>query len=334
MATVFLNGAFISQGQARVSAFDAAFQHGVGLFETMLAVRGGERGARVVHLHEHIERLATSSMQLRLTESLRKGALAEAVERTAERAAADHPDTPRWRIRLTITGGDMNLLAASRGETDPQSVHQPTLLIVAQPATQYPAEMFERGVAVTVSDWRANPLDTFQGHKTVNYWPRLSALQAAAGKRAAEALVFQVTNYLAGGCVSNAFVVRNGTLITPIARGEEDEAAQEADAGRSDPSQQPVNHYDPPAKGAVAPAPVLPGIVRRWVLDWALAKGITTQRRMVSIADVLDADEVFLTNSSWGVLPVVAVEAKPIAQRRVGDTTREFIAAWSELIAG
>jgi hypothetical protein len=33
---------------------------------------------------------------------------------------------------------------------------------------------------------------------------------------------------------------------------------------------------------------------------------------MISIRDVLDADELFLTNSSWGVLPVVAVESHAV----------------------
>ena len=49
----------------------------------------------------------------------------------------------------------------------------------------------------------------------------------AGSKRAAEALVLQVTNYLAGGCVSNAFIVKDGVLVTPIARGEEEEVLGE-----------------------------------------------------------------------------------------------------------
>jgi branched-subunit amino acid aminotransferase/4-amino-4-deoxychorismate lyase len=43
---------------------------------------------------------------------------------------------------------------------------------------------------------------------------------------------------------------------------------------------------------------------------------------MMGIGDVLDADEVFLTNSSWGVLPVTSVEAEPIAAGTVGAVSR------------
>ena len=44
----------------------------------------------------------------------------------------------------------------------------------------------------------------------------------------------------------------------------------------------------------------------------------------MSIDDLLDADEVFLTNSSWGVLPVVRVEAETIGSGAVGEVTRKI----------
>jgi branched-subunit amino acid aminotransferase/4-amino-4-deoxychorismate lyase len=180
--------------------------------------------------------------------------------------------------------------------------------------------MFERGAVAVLADLRVNPLDPIQGHKTLNYWPRLRELQVAAGKRAGEALVFQVTNHLAGGCVSNAFLVRDGRLLTPIARGEEQEVAGE------EPEEHASRGGGPPL-----PSPVLPGIVRRWVMDWALANGVEVERRMLTIDDVLRADEVLLTNSSWGVLPVVQVENARIGGGTVGDVTSRLVGAWSEL---
>lgn len=321
MATVFLNGRFLSRDEALISAFDAGFQHGVGLFETLLAVRGGS-GFRTLHLEEHVGRLAISARQLGLSESLRVSALEEAVRRTVDKAGEEMPDQQRLRVRLTITGGDLNMLGRPGSSASSEGV-APTLMIVAQPATEYPAEMFERGASVVVADLRVNPLDMFQGHKTLNYWPRLRELQNAAAKRVGEALVFQVTNHLAGGCVSNAFIVKDGQLYTPIARGEEEEVAggglEDEGMGGS--------------RGAVMPSPVLPGIVRRWVIDWCESEGIDVERRMLSIDDVLGADEVFLTNSSWGVLPVVRVEAAAIAEGAVGDLSRRLVDAWGTLVS-
>lgn len=319
MATVFLDGHFLSRDDARISAFDAGFQHGVGLFETMLAVRRGR--PHVLHLEAHLERLRQSALTLGLASVMHTGALAEAVQRTADKAA-EEIQSPKLRLRLTLSGGDLNLLGRG-GEG--QRRHEPTLLIVAQPATEYPAEMFERGTLATLADFRANPFDPTQGHKTLSYWPRLRELQIAAGKGAGEALVFSVTNHLVGGCVSNAFMVRGGELLTPIARGEEEEVAH----GEQSPDTPPARG----ARGAVLPSPVLPGIVRRWIMDWAIVEGIPCRQRMLSLDDVLRADEVFLTNSSWGVLPVTRLEAERIAKGEVGELTGKLVAAWSELSA-
>lgn len=294
MATVFLNGRFVDAAEARVSAFDAGMTHAVGLFETMAGgVRGGE--ASVTRLHDHLDRLAASAKQLRLTDELRKTALAEAVLRTVEKEGSE-----RQRVRLSITGGDLNLLASSSGGGS-ERAHDPTVLVSAQPATAYPDAMFEQGVVVAIADAKANPFEPTASHKTLNYWWRLSALRDASAKGAAEALVFQVTNHLCGGCVSNAFVVKDGSLLTPIARGEE-------------------------AAGAL-PSPVLPGITRGAVIDAARELGIDVTARMLTIDDVLGADELLLTNSSWGVLPVVAVEASKIGAGTPGEVTQRLRAS-------
>lgn len=301
MTSVFLNGKLLDRDDARVSAFDAGLQHGVGLFETMDATGpGGEEAdpgdVKVRALEAHLDRLSASAAALGLSEDVRTGPLGDAVRLVVARSGLT-----RARVRLTLTGGDLNMLQSTG-----RSRHTPTVLIQTQPATAYPEAMFERGVGVTIADAKANPLDPTAGHKTLNYWWRLRELQRASGKGAGEAIVFQVTNHVCGGCVSNLFAVKNGTLLTPIAQGEE--KSREGKVGM--------------------PSPVLPGITRGEVIGIASGKGVGCDRRMLSIDDVLDADEVFLTNSSWGVLPVVKVEAEAIGDGRVGPLTRELREAW------
>jgi len=284
---VWLNGAFVERDAARVSAFDAGLLHGVGLFETMLA-----HGKGIVRLDAHLARMAASAAALGLSERLRVEPLSEAVRRTVDRAGL-----ARTRVRLTVTGGDLNLLAGAT-----PTGRDPTVLIAAQPATEYPEELFDRGALVTIADLRANPLDAFEGHKTLNYWRRLRALQAAAGKGASETLVLQVSNHLAGGAVSNVLLVSGGRLLSPIVRGEE----------------QP---------GAIG-SPVLPGVTRAMLLGYADALGMEREARMLSVADALDAEEVMLTNSSWGVLPVTRIEGKAIGDGKPGEATRRLRRMW------
>lgn len=290
---VWLNGQFIDRDDARISVFDAGFQHGIGLFETMLAV-----GDNIFRLEQHLQRLAESARLLRLSDALRTAPLAQTVEHVVAEAAL-----PRARVRLTITGGDLNLLQSQR-----QAPADPTILIVAQPATEYPDAFFERGVRVTIADARLNPLDPDAGHKTLNYWPRLRALQHAAGSGAAEAIWFSVSNHLMAGSVSNIFLVKDRTLLTPIARGEEGQGA--------------------------LPSPVLPGITRGFVIEAAAQRKVGVGTQMIDIDALLDADEVFLTNSSWGVLPVIGVEAEAIGDAVPGPITKQLRQAWVEATTG
>jgi branched-subunit amino acid aminotransferase/4-amino-4-deoxychorismate lyase len=319
LATVFLNGRFVSAEEARVSAFDAGLQHGVGLFETMLA-RMEDGRAEVERLGPHLDRLVASAHELGLAQSLRQPALAEAVARTVEEAArsTEGLETERWRVRLTITGGDLNLLERPRAAGQPAIT--PTVLIAAHPAVRYPDEMFDRGVSVVVAEFRVNPLDPLAGHKTLNYWGRLRELQRAGAARAGEALVLQVSNHIAGGCVSNLFAVTDGVLLTPVARGEEGRS-------RDQEPRRTIADQRPSGKGVYLPSPVLPGITRAAVLDAARELGIAAEKRMMTIDDVLRAEELFLTNSSWGVLPVVSVEKHAIGLRTPGDTTRRIARA-------
>ncbi len=55
-------------------------------------------------------------------------------------------------------------------------------------------------------------------------------------------------------------------------------------------------------------------------------------RELLTIENVLAADEVFLTNSSWGILPVTAVEGETIGDGQVGPITRRLREAWLALI--
>jgi branched-subunit amino acid aminotransferase/4-amino-4-deoxychorismate lyase len=293
MLKAWLDGAFVPMPDAKISAFDAGFQHGIGLFETMAARHG-----RIFRGLEHMERMSESARMLGLSDSLRAEALVDAAEATLAENSLEHA-----RVRVTLTGGDMNLLARTAAEVQ----HDPTILIHVQPPTPYPQILFEQGIGVRVADAQLNVADPFASHKTLWYWPRLHALQRAAAAGMQEALWFDVTRALACACVSNVFLVKDGALITPVARGEE-------------PKTTPLR------------SPVLPGITRAAVIVLAEESGLTVRRERIEIEAVLQADEVFLTNSSWHVLPVVSLEQRTIGKGTPGEVTRTLRAALLERI--
>lgn len=360
MTIAFLNGSFFGGpdtsapaapplADARISAFDAGFQHSVGLFETLLggvtlrgiegatSSQGEEADAWALHLDEHMERLAISARELGLSDQLRTGALADAVIETIKRSRL-----PRARVRLTITGGDLSLLNAARAPASsaPKEMN-PTLLIVAQPATEYPEVMFEKGVLLTLADTRANPLNHFEGHKTLNYWWRLRELQLAARKGAGEALVLSVTNHLVGGCVSNVIAIKGDEAFTPIARGEEHGRAASASSPSDSLAPDHPSHSSHAsantsragtAPGRSLPSPVLPGVTRAWALERLERWGLKVHTRMMDVQSLLDADEVVLTNSSWGVLPIAHLEGSAIGAGAPGKVARDLRDAWLQLL--
>jgi branched-subunit amino acid aminotransferase/4-amino-4-deoxychorismate lyase len=264
-----MNGVFVEDSEAKISTFDAGLQHGVGLFETLSAKNG-----RVFRATDHMNRIADSAAMLRLTEKLQTEPLVEALQLTLE-----ENNQQEARMRITITGGDLNLLQ----QTGESGGGDPTIVIQTQPPTKYPESFYEKGVMVSVASGRINPYEFSAGHKTLNYWSRLLNLQMAAMQQCGESLWLTPSAKVAGGSVSNIFVVKDGTMFTPVARGEED--------GDDDPSA------------------VLPGITRKVVMEIASDLGVGTSKQQLVFDDVLGADEVFLTNSSWGVLPVIGIRA-------------------------
>ena len=261
---IWINGQFVPADEATLSVFDAGVQHGVGLFETMAAANG-----RLFRAEAHVQRLVDSARQLRLSERLHVKPLVEAVQ-----LAVEHNNVQQARVRLTVTGGNLNMLQSTGA-----GKHDPTVIIVVQPPTEYPDTFFENGVGVTIAPGRLAPWTPGAGHKTIDYWSRIHALQEAATVRAGESLWLTPDANVASGSVSNIFLIKDDVLLTPPSRTE-------------------CDHEE-------YPSPVLPGITRQAVLE--LAKGRRVERRTLSIDELLEADELFLTNSSWQILPVTSL---------------------------
>jgi branched-chain amino acid aminotransferase len=264
---VWVNGTFVDDSAANISVFDAGIQHSVGLFETMHAQNG-----LVFRGTQHMERLAESSRMLRLTERLQIDPLVEALQ-----MCLSENNLEQARLRLTLTGGNLNMLNESGSGADP------TIIIQSQPPTKYPDVLFEKGVHVSLASGRLNPYDLMAGHKTLNYWSRLLNLQLSASQKCGESLWLTPSAHLVGGCVSNVFIIRNNTLLTPYARGEETLEDE--------------------------PSAVLPGITRNVIFSIAAKMGLKIELAQITLDEFIEAEEAFLTNSSWGVLPVVGVAA-------------------------
>jgi branched-chain amino acid aminotransferase len=69
---------------------------------------------------------------------------------------------------------------------------------------------------------------------------------------------------------------------------------------------------------------VLEGITRRTVIEIAASLGIPVELRALPATELRAADEVFLSSSGGGVLPVTQVDGQPVGQVRVGALTHRL----------
>ena len=263
---VFLNERLVEAGEAVVSVHDAGLLHGVGLFETVRCY-----GGRCFRLDDHIERLFGSAQVLGMPIEQSRSDLAGWVE-----ALIEANGIGEGRVRITLTRGDMRK-AMEEGR------FESTLFVTAGAMEAYGAEVYQRGMTVVVSSYRQNLGDPLVSHKTTNYFSRLLGLQEAQQKQAGEALWFTLDGKLAGGSISNVFVVRGERLLTP-----------------------PLE------------TPVLAGVTRQVVLELAEELGIETEQPALTWEDVKEASEVFLTNSIMELMPVCRVERRSIGGGKPG----------------
>ena len=173
----------------------------------------------------------------------------------------------------------------SREETERKN----TLLVTATQFSPYPEQYYQNGATVVLCSFKQNPSDPVSGHKSTNYLPRMLALDMARQKSAAEALWFTIDNRLAEGCISNVFLVKSSVVYTP-----------------------PVE------------TPVLAGVARKSVCQIAIHNSIQLIEKNLYISDLLEADEVFLTNVIMQILPVTHIEAHVVGDGKVGAVTKRL----------
>lgn len=77
-----------------------------------------------------------------------------------------------------------------------------------------------------------------------------------------------------------------------------------------------------PAKG------VLPGITRRSVFDLCNELDVTAEARAVAPDELRRAEEVFVTSTAGGIMPVCRIDGKPVSDGHVGPITKALTKAY------
>jgi len=162
-----------------------------------------------------------------------------------------------------------------------------TVLFGTFPASPPPVESFIDGLNLALCQTRLASNSPTAGLKTLNRLEQVLARSEFVDTGEFEGLTMDADDNIICGTMSNVFFVTNNSISTPALD-----------------------------RCGVA------GVMRRHVIEMLRAQGIDTHMKTVNLADLRNIDEVFVSNSQFGVLPVRSCGEM---QWPVGETTKNVM---------
>lgn len=198
--TIFLDGKYVSEEDAKVSVFDHGLLYGDGVFEG-IRVYGG----KIFRLEQHLDRLFASAKAIMLEMPMTRQQLVEACCRTCARNKLQD-----GYIRLVVTRGVGNL------GLDPFRCRKPSVFIIADKIELYTEEVYRKGIElITAATQRVNVAAISPSIKSLNYLNNILAKIEAIHAGTIEAIMLNSAGYVAECTGDNLFIVRGGRLETP-----------------------------------------------------------------------------------------------------------------------
>jgi branched-chain amino acid aminotransferase len=163
------------------------------------------------------------------------------------------------------------------------------LVIFAKPAEPYPARLYRKGARLVVIQNLINDPVSVATIKTTNYLAKMLARREVSARKADEGILLNAQGHVTECAGSNFFIVKRGRLLTPrVSDG------------------------------------VLPGVTRKWILKLARQQRIPVQEKTLTMRRVEQADEVFITSTLKGVMPVAYVGRRRVGRDVPGQVTAKL----------
>ncbi len=195
MSWIWCNGEFL-EGPLAISPADRGLTHGLGVFETLLALDG-----QPVALDLHLARMRDGAERL----GLEGGKLIEANIATAMTGLLERAGlaTGRARVRLALSAGAGDMRCLKPGSDG--------LLWITVAVCPPPPE----SLSLVTAEFPRNERSPLSGIKCASYAENLIALDQARRAGADEVLFFNTRGELCEAATANVFLVRDGQVLTP-----------------------------------------------------------------------------------------------------------------------
>ncbi|MBN1315179.1 MAG: aminotransferase class IV [Anaerolineales bacterium] len=251
-------------------------------------------GGIIFKLDEHIDRFYRSLKYVRIDPGMTKREMAELTMQVLDANRHLLQEGDDYWVTQRVTRGVRTL------DKYHQMKSNPTILIQCTPLPfQARAHYYRDGLPVVVPSIRRIPPECMSPRaKSQNYMNLVHGdLEVRAQNPDAWAIQLDMNGNLCEGIGSNIFVLREGVLRTPLER------------------------Y------------VLPGISRKTVLELAQDLDIRTSEEDIDLFDAYNADEVFVTSTSFCICPVHSVNGVVIGSGEIpGPVTGRLFEAYSKLV--
>ena len=216
-----------------------------------------------------------------------------------------HPELIRAAVNEVIKANGFKQtrlrisVSAGEGKMTPNldSCQQATVAVLVSEYTPPSPDKYKQGYKVMLSSIRRSSLSPVTYLKSANTIENMLARREAMDVGADEAFFLNEKGYLTEAAGSNLFLVKDGVLKTP--------------------------RYE---------SGILPGVTRVVVFELAAQAGINVREVNLRLADLLQADEAFVTNSLIEILPVTMFDNKPICSGKSGTVTRRLMKAYKALV--
>jgi len=179
---------------------------------------------------------------------------------------------------------------------DPRNCPKPTLVVMAEPRGRLFGENV-KGISAIVSSLRRTPSWSLDPRiKTLNYLNNVLAKIEATEAGVEEAIMLNEQGYVAETSTENVFVVKNGTVATPH-----------------------------PSLG------VLKGITRDVIIRIVKELGYPIEERTITIHELYNADEVFVTGTAAEAVPIVRITGRVVGDGKTGKVFMEIMRRFTDL---
>lgn len=196
MRTVYVNGEYLPENEAKVSIFDRGFLFADGIYEVTTVVDG-----KLIGFEGHIKRLQRSADELKMNIKVDEAEMLDIHRQLVERN-----NITQGMIYLQYTRGN----PGDRDFAFPPEGTKPTLVMFTQEKQVTGTSVEENGLkVVSLEDLRWGRRDI----KTVQLlYPSLAKMEAK--ERGADDAWLMQDGCVTEGTSNNAYIVKDGTIIT------------------------------------------------------------------------------------------------------------------------